>query len=252
MILSETIETSFHPKTIKLYHSLGYIGNMYEKVTLKVKDLPKNSRVRINVKCDICDSVNYIIYNNYNRQINRQNYYCCHPCSFDKNKKTNLERFGVEHTFQSELVKDKIKRSLVNKYGYDHPTKCPEIFEKAQSSAYKTHKYSNGDIKYQGSYELNFIEYCIRNNISFQKGKTIRYIMNGKSRIYHSDFYLENYNLICEVKSTYTFNDDYEENILKKQYSISSGYNFLFIIDKSYTELEKIIKDNEKTSDKNS
>ena len=242
MILSETIETSFHPKTIKLYHSLGYIGNMYEKVTLKVKDLPKNSRVRISVKCDICDAINYIIYNNYNRQINRQNYYCCHTCSFAKNKKTNLEKFGVEHSFQSELVKVKIKKSLMDRYGYDHPTKCPEIFEKAQSSAYKTHKYKDTDINYQGSYELDFIQYCIKNEIEFTKGPTIRYLMNNKNRVYHSDFYISKYNLVCEVKSEYTFNYDYEENIIKKQYSINSGYNFLFLIDNDLKELENIIK----------
>jgi hypothetical protein len=242
MILSETIETSFHPKTIELYHSLGYIGNLYEKLTLKVKDLPKNSRVRINVKCDICGVENNIIYNNYNRQIVKQNYYCCHPCSFEKNKKTNLERFGCEHSFQSEEVKSRIRKTLVEKYGYDHPTKCPEIFEKAQKSAYQTLKYKDTDYKYQGSYELDFIEYSINKKILFEKGPTIRYKLNDKKRVYHSDFYLPIYNLICEVKSTYTFNDDYEENRAKEDYSIKSGYNFLFIIDKDYTELEKIIK----------
>jgi len=246
MILSETVETTLHQKTIKLYESLGYVGNLHEKVMVKVEHLPKNSRVRINVKCDICESTNYIIYNNYNRQINKQNYYCCHPCSFDKNKKTNLEKFGVEHSFQSELVKSKIKKTLIDRYGFDHPTKCPEIFEKAQSSAYKTHKYGDTDIKYQGSYELDFIQYCIRNKIEFTKGPSIRYLMGNKNRVYHSDFFLSKYNLVCEVKSEYTFNDNYEENIIKKEYTISAGYNFLFIIDKNYIEIEKIISENDK------
>lgn len=34
-------------------------------------------------------------------------------------------------------------------------------------------------------------------------------------------------------------------NNAKKEYSINSGYNFLFIIDKNYSELEKIIKLND-------
>ena len=215
-------------------------------MTVKVEDLPKSSRVRINVKCDMCDTINYIAYSNYNLQISRHNYYCCHPCSFHKNKKTNLTKYGVEHSFQSELVKAKIKNTLIDRYGYDHPTKCPEIFEKAQSSAYKTHKYNDTDIKYQGSYELDFIQYCIKNEIEFTKGPTIRYLMDNKSRVYHSDFYLSKYNLVCEIKSKYTLDDDYDENMIKKEYSINSGYNFLFIIDKNYIELEKIILENDK------
>jgi len=70
--------------------------------------------------------------------------------------------------------------------------------------------------------------------------------MDNKNRVYHSDFFLSKYNLVCEVKSDYTFNDDYEENIIKKEYTISAGYNFLFIIDKNYIELEKIISENDK------
>jgi hypothetical protein len=66
--------------------------------------------------------------------------------------------------------------------------------------------------------------------------------MNDKKRKYHSDFYLPDYNLICEVKSLYTYNDDYDENMLKMEYTIKSGYNFLFIIDKNYNELEEKIK----------
>ncbi len=70
--------------------------------------------------------------------------------------------------------------------------------------------------------------------------------MNNKNRVYHSDFYLSKYNLVCEIKSKYTLDDDYDENMIKKEYSINSGYNFLFIIDKNYIELEKIILENDK------
>lgn len=38
--------------------------------------------------------------------------------------------------------------------------------------------------------------------------------------------------------------DHLDQNLMKKEYSINSGYNFLFLIDKDYTELEKIITNN--------
>jgi hypothetical protein len=242
MIINEYVKTTMHPKTYRHYEKLGYKGDLYDIIYVLSLDLPLNSRVRVNVECDICKNKTNIIYNNYNRQISRQNYYCCHPCSFEKNKKTNYDKFGCEYSFQSSIVKLKIKSTLMDRYGVDHPTKNREIFEKAQSTAYKTFRYKDGEIKYQGSYELNFIEYCIDKKIIFGNGHTIDYVMNDKKRKYHSDFYLPDYNLICEVKSLYTYNDDYDENILKMEYTIKSGYNFLFIIDKNYNELEEKIK----------
>jgi hypothetical protein len=162
-----------------------------------------------------------------------------------KIRSTNLEKYGFEYPSQSNFIKDKSKITSIKNYGFDHAMKNSEYFNNRQKILFKKISFNNTDITYQGSYELHFIQYSIENSIEFTNGPSIPYIMNDKSRIYHSDFYLPKYNLICEVKSTYTFNDDYEENILKKQYSINSGYNFLFIIDKNYIELEKIIKENE-------
>ena len=102
-------------------------------------------------------------------------------------------------------------------------------------------KYKDINILYQGSYELDFIKFCIDNNISIKKGPSINYIDNNKKRVYHSNFIIDKYNLICEIKSKYTYNCDLVENILKKEYSIKSGYNFIFIIDKDYNELKKFI-----------
>ena len=50
--------------------------------------------------------------------------------------------------------------------------------------------------------------------------------------------------IIVRIKdlSNYYYKLDENKNTSKKEYSISSGYNFLFIIDKDYTELEKNIK----------
>jgi len=50
------------------------------------------------------------------------------------------------------------------------------------------------------------------------------------------DYYLPDYNLIVEIKSSYTYNYDIEKNEAKKKASLENGYNFIFIIDKDYTE----------------
>ena len=47
--------------------------------------------------------------------------------------------------------------------------------------------------------------------------------------------------MIIEVKSSYTYEYDLDKNITKKEYSIKSGFNFIFIIDKDYTDLNSTL-----------
>jgi hypothetical protein len=42
-------------------------------------------------------------------------------------KKTNLERYGHENTFQVEKFKDKTKETLLERYGIEHPMESTEI-----------------------------------------------------------------------------------------------------------------------------
>lgn len=163
-------------------------------------------------------------------------------CEFKKKYKiTCNNKYGVNNVFQSEIIKYKIKETCIRKYGVDNPTKNVDIFNKAQRHSYKIYKHNKLDIVYQGTYELDFINYCIENNIIFERGPVIDYNLNGKDRKYYSDFYIPNKNLICEIKSNWTYKKDVIENEAKMIYSIKSGYNFIFIIDKNYEELKKRI-----------
>ena len=58
----------------------------------------------------------------------------------EKIKKINLERHGTENPFQSPLVKEKIKKTNKEKYGVDHPSQSIEIREKTK----KTNKEKYG------------------------------------------------------------------------------------------------------------
>ena len=155
----------------------------------------------------------------------------------DKINKTMLERYGVDNPFKCDIFKEKIRKTLLERYGVDNPTKNTEIFEKAQRHSYCIVKHNDIDITYQGTYELDFINFLILKSIPFEKGPTIDYILDGINRKYHSDFYIPSINLICEVKSNWTYRRDIIENETKKEFSLKSGYNFLFIMDKDYSEL---------------
>lgn len=157
----------------------------------------------------------------------------------EKKIETSLANYGTKHTLQSEIIKDKIKNTCLEKYGVDNPTKLREFFLKAQKNAFKKHEF--GDLIYQGTYELDFINLCLDMNIIIENGKEFKY---DTDRTYYSDFYIPSINLICEIKSTWTYNCDIKENLRKKQSVIESGYSFIFIIDKKYDELIELLNFN--------
>jgi len=97
-------------------------------------------------------------------------------------------------------------------------------------------------LNYQGTYELDFIKFSIDNNIDIIKGLTIPYFINGFKKYYFSDFFIKKYNLIIEVKSSYTYEKDLKINLIKQNTCELMGYNFLFIIDKNYTPLIEFMK----------
>jgi len=166
-------------------------------------------------------------------------YSCFKSIEFrDKVKKIIVDKYGVENVFQNEEIKIQIKNTLMDKYQVDNPTKNINIFNKAQKNSYRIFQFGDTEISYQGTYELDFIKFCISNNIDFMRGPTIDYLLENKNRKYHSDFFIPSENLVCEIKSSWTFNKDYNENIAKMNFTIESGYNFLFIIDKDYTKFK--------------
>ena len=89
--------------------------------------------------------------------------------------------------------------------GVDYHFVSKEVFEKNQISSclLKTHDLTG--LKYRGTYEKDFLDYCINNNISIESGMTIKYFFDNKAKVYYPDFYLKSLNLIIEIKSNYIY-----------------------------------------------
>jgi hypothetical protein len=159
-----------------------------------------------------------------------------------KIKKTIMEKYGVDNVSKSLYIKEKKEKTMMDRYGVKNPFRLPESVEKSQKNNMKTPllRYKNTEILYQGSYELDFLDKY--ENLNIQNGKRIKYYFNNLDSIYISDFYLPEYNLIIEIKSTYTYNYDLDKNLSKQKATIQQGFNFIFIIDKKYDDFEIIIK----------
>jgi len=155
----------------------------------------------------------------------------------DKIKQTNLERYGFEYSTQNENVKKKFRTTCLKKYGVENPMQNDKIFEKTLKNSF--YKKNFNKLKYQGSYELDFIKkYEYLNITNF---KSIEYEFNNKQRKYFPDFYYEEKNLIIEIKSDYTYNKFLEKNLEKQKSCIDQGYDFIFIIDKDYKDFDILL-----------
>jgi len=163
-----------------------------------------------------------------------------------KKAKTCIENYGVDNPSKNKDISKKqslsYKTNYKNKYGVEHPMQIKENFDKVMLSSYKI-VYYNDELFSQGSYELDFLIYCENKEIInlISNGPSLEYKLEGKSHIYHSDFYIKKYNLIIEIKSEYTYNYNIDKNLAKEKYSKMKGYNFIFIINKDYTQLDNII-----------
>ena len=71
----------------------------------------------------------------------------CKTCSgmicIEKQRQTNLERYGVENPFQSSEIKEKIKATNLEQYGVEKPCQSSEIKEKIKATNIKRYGFEN-------------------------------------------------------------------------------------------------------------
>lgn len=156
----------------------------------------------------------------------------------NKIRKTCDKKYGKKSYLSTEDCQIKSRKTCREKYGVEYPSQNYEIHKK-QFPKMKMHEIG---IKYQGSYEKDFLDLCQKLKLNVIRGKNIKFIYKNKEKIYFSDYYLKDFNLIVEVKSWYTFELHKEFNLIKKESVIKKGYNFLFIIDKKYDNFLSLIK----------
>ena len=151
----------------------------------------------------------------------------------EKTKQTKFERYGDENYNNQE----KSKQTCLERYGVEHQMHVSEFHEKTLKYRWKEYIMPSGkSIKVQG-YEpqaLDFLltKYTEDEIISSRKEipKIWYFTDNGNSHRYYPDFYIPKENLIIEVKSTYTVKCDIEKNLLKKEATINSGYEYQLLI----------------------
>jgi len=154
----------------------------------------------------------------------------------NKSKQTLMDKYGVENIFQSEYFKDNLIKSNLKKYGVENVSQVPSIHIKQQKSGFRLKYHKETGLSYRGTYEKDFLDFCVTNNIIIEQGKRFKYFYDGRYHYYFSDFYFPKENLIVEIKSLWTYNRYLDVNEIKRYTVLELGYNFMFIIDMDYNE----------------
>jgi hypothetical protein len=307
MLLTKKVKIKVNSSNRKSMNlsTIYFIG---EEIEVKVKQLSKNSHVKVLCQCDNCGSQKEMKYQTYNKINQNNKYYCSkkecinikrqkslnekYGCDNvfqlnsvkekskvtclekfgcenphqneevkkkaektnierydcinpfqnegckEKSRKTCLENYGVEYAQQSIKLREKTKKTNNKNYGTDYPNQNREFFDNVSIKSLIRKRYRDTDLHYQGSYELDFLDKYY-DSIKIENGKTIKYIYEEEQTFYFSDFYLPEYNLVIEVKSSYWFNI-HKKRCIAKAEETKKYYNYLMILDKNYSEFEFI------------
>ena len=128
MILDEKVKIRLNSRNFRYYKDKIDNPKNNEFYEIKISDLYHQSRTKINVICDVCQSKSLKPYREYMNSFNNKRIYCCSPkCAQFKNRETNIEKWGVDNVFQNNQIKQKIKKTTNEKYGVDYPSQSFEI-----------------------------------------------------------------------------------------------------------------------------
>ena len=144
--------------------NIGYFRDNYKDIKIgdfievDIENISKGSNYIIEAKCHFCGEVSKIKYKLYNNRFDKHgNFACGRKCASkrnkrklqdvygvdnisqvpyvkDKIKKTNLERYGSEYYISSIDCREKTKKKLINKYGVDNPQKSEEIQKRTKKT----------------------------------------------------------------------------------------------------------------------
>lgn len=146
MIVTEFVNLKVNINNIEHLKERGYQDlKIKQVIEVKVEDLSKGSHVKITVKCGVCGKIREnLMYKEYLRNLKSGNYYSCKgKCSSDKNRMTNMEKYGVEHYSKTIESKNKIKETSLLKYGVENYMQTEKCIGKIKNTMLERYGVEN-------------------------------------------------------------------------------------------------------------
>jgi len=136
---------------------------------------------------------------------------------------------GVDNPSQLAEVKNKKKNTSMLHFGVPYPMQDPLIFRKCQLSSGKRYTYNSGEHYWviQG-YEKYFLRDALKIHLPthiYNTDMRCCYTFCGRDRVYYPDFHVNN--KVYEIKSIFTYFQDFYKNIAKSKAVKQTGLNHI-------------------------
>lgn len=159
----------------------------------------------------------------------------------EQRRLTCIARYGVENAISIPGSKDKVRATCIAKYG----VRSAAQRSRSTHGKWKTVVIEGKKFRVQG-YEDVFLERSLEFGFpqeSLTQGKnncpTIPWTdSNGIERVYFPDFFVRDRNLLIEIKSSWTFENNKESALAKLDAAKKLGYNTICIIFSSRNDKE--------------
>ena len=159
LVEGQLVEVSISRRNITHYKELGYDVKNKDTIVVPPEHLPTGSNIKVDVICDGCGQLlhrEYTVYLNSHTD----NLDLCNKCNRIKANKTMLNRYGVEHPVHCPELFAKQKQSLIEKYGVDCPFKSEEI--NAKKAVTNMEKYGGNSVMCSDAGKKKYRQTCIQ------------------------------------------------------------------------------------------
>jgi uncharacterized membrane protein len=150
LISNQIYKIKLNSKHVKYYKEAGYniptkesewkckgvVYDFSKEIYVKLEDLPKNSKIQVDVICDVCSKFFQRVYQSYNACHTDGSDYCL-ECSKIKRKQTCINKYGVDCTTKLDIVKEKIAKTNIERYGGTTPISSKEVKNKIKNTNLK-------------------------------------------------------------------------------------------------------------------
>ena len=165
-------------------------------------------------------------------------------------KATVMERYNVDTIMKVKAFRDMCIQACIEKYGSENPMHDADVSQHALNMACKgkTFTFPSGRTEHMQGYEPEAIDLLLdfydEDEIRTKRSEMPEIFYVGddaRYKRYYPDFYLPNENLIVEVKSWYTYQNNFRNTDIKRKACEYLGFEYILIMFNEKKELIKFI-----------
>lgn len=134
MLKNNKIEIFISYRNYTHYLKLGYKPVLNKNLEILTEHLPTSSHVKVDVICELCGEENNIIYHKYIVNKKRHGFYGCKSCSRQKAILTSIDKYGIDNYSKTEEFKTRVEKTNLKKFGYKTNLLNPEHKERIKNT----------------------------------------------------------------------------------------------------------------------